>query len=66
MVSSEQTRVTRQVQASLHPQTGNLRLSLYSERSGWVFYFFDGRAEAVRFLEEALDLVDPQENENDQ
>lgn len=63
MIETKQTKVTRQAQASLHPETGNMRLSIYTEKTGWVFYFFNGKPEAVDFLESALELVDPQHGE---
>ena len=51
------------LQAAIHPETGNLRISVHQPGPGWAYFFFRNRAEAVEWLEEALDLVDPEGSE---
>lgn len=59
MIQQQKSTPTAQISASLHPDTGNLRLSVWGPKAGWSHYFFDGPSEAVDFLEQALELVDP-------
>ena len=59
-IQQTKSRLTEGASASLHPTTGNLRLSVLDDGRGWVHFFFDDQAAAVEFLEGALELVDPQ------
>lgn len=54
------TRGTHTVSAGVHPDTGNLRISVYQPKGGWAYYFFRDRLEAVTWLEDALELIDPE------
>lgn len=65
MITHKQsTTLERGVTASLHPETGNLRLSV-SDGKTWHHYFFPDGGSAIEFLEGALDLVDPAGSEGD-
>jgi len=66
MISNQQTKLASKVSASLHPTTGNLRLSILKDGFGWAHHFFGNHEEAVTFLEAALELVDPQEGGSDE
>jgi len=66
MISNKQTKLASKVSASLHPTTGNLRLSILKDGFGWAHHFFGDHEEAVEFLEQALELVDPQEGGSDE
>jgi hypothetical protein len=60
MISNEQTRTIThsRATASLHPETGNLRLALAQDGKQFS-HFFANKDEALEFLEGALELVDP-------
>lgn len=65
MITNSQQKLASKVSASLHPTTGNLRLSILKDGLGWAHHFFGDHEEAVTFLEAALELVDPQEGGSD-
>lgn len=51
------------VQASIHHETGNLRLSVRNQTHKPSAFFFPDTTAAVDFLEEVLEMIDPEDSQ---
>lgn len=57
LVEIRRERAPHCINASKHPETGNLRISICGA-DGWQFFFFRDRDEALDWLDDVAEMVE--------